>query len=267
MTPEETADQPPLPDLPERALVVSLHDVSPLTLEPCQEIITRLEAIGLSHCSLLVIPHHHRQQHLLDSAACGQWLQERHRKGDEIVLHGYYHRRDRKLEETLRDRITTRIYTADEGEFYDIAGADALRLAGDGRQELRRLGLHPKGFIAPAWLLGDQAEKAIAMLGFDYTTRLRTIIDLAEGRTYASQSLVWSVRSFLRRRVSLRWNRSLFKRLQNAPLMRVGIHPVDIAHPAIWRQIEELIQRALADRVPLTYERWVENSRRRFHAL
>lgn len=263
----DTADQPPSCGIPERSLVVSIHDASPLTLEPVQEILSRLATIGLPVCSLLVIPHHHRRTHFLDSEPFCEWLQARHRAGDEIVLHGYYHRRDRKGDESLRDRVATRIYTADEGEFYDIPGADALRIAGDGRQELRRLGLNPKGFIAPAWLLGDQAEKAIEMLGFDYTTRLRTVIDLAEGRTYQAQSLVWSVRSFLRRRISLRWNRSLFERQRKAPLLRISIHPVDLAHPKIWRQIEDLIQRALADRTPLTYERWIELSRRRVHAL
>jgi len=250
-----------------RTVVISIHDVSPITREATERILERLSAFGAGPSSLLIVPDHHRRGHFLDDAAFCNWLLSRAAAGDEPVLHGYFHRRERRPDESLRAKVTTRFYTADEGEFYDISGADALRLAGQGREELRRLGLTPCGFIAPAWLLSQAGETALQKLGFLYTTRLSSVVDLPCGRVHASQSLVWSVRSFWRRVVSRRWNASLFKRLKAAPLLRIGIHPVDIEHPAIWRQIEDLTQRALADRVPLTYQQWIETSRSRAHAL
>jgi len=230
--------------------------------------VERLEALGLSGFSLLVVPDHHRKGHFLDDPAFCHWLRERETKGDEVVIHGFYHLRASRKGESLRDRLTTRFYTAGEGEFYDMSGAEALWLVAQAREGFQKIGLDPRGFIAPAWLLSEGAQAALTKLGFAYTVRLATITDLACQRTFASQSLVWSVRSFWRRGASRIWNRSLFNRLRPAELLRIGLHPVDFEHRAIWRQIETLAQRALADRTPLPYGRWVENSRSSLpHAL
>jgi len=251
-----------------RELVISIHDVSPLTFEPTRRILERLEALGPVRVSLLVIPDHHERGHFLEDPAFCHWLKERVALGDEAVIHGYHHFRKRRAHETLREKIVTRLYTASEGEFYDISGADALRVVTRARAEFRLLGLDPRGFIAPAWLLSKGAEQALAKLGFAYTTRLGSVIDLGCEREYRSQSLVWSVRSLWRRGCSRVWNRSLFRRLRAEPLLRVGIHPVDFAHRGVWRQVESLVQSALADREAIPYLRWVETHRRSFaHAL
>jgi len=252
---------------PGPALVVSIHDVSPLTWEATERILERLEKLGLGATSLLVVPDHHQRGHFLDHPEFCSWLRCRAQQGDEPVIHGYFHRRNRRPRETLRERLTTRFYTAGEGEFFDIAGADALWLVSQARQDFRKIGLDPQGFIAPAWLLSAPAEAALRKLGLAYTTRLGSVIDLARGQEYASQSLVWSVRSLWRRLASRRWNASLYKRLRAAPLLRIGIHPVDLEHPSIWGQIEALTERALAERQPLTYLRWIETSRTAAHAL
>lgn len=249
------------PPVPARALIVSLHDVSPHTFETTRAMVERLEALGLSRFSLLVVPDHHRKGHFLDDPAFCHWLREREAKGDEVVIHGFYHLRASRKGESLRDRLTTRFYTAGEGEFYDMSGAEALWLIAEAREGFRKIGLDPRGFIAPAWLLSEGAEAALTKLGFAYTVRLGTITDLACQRTFASQSLVWSVRSLWRRSASRFWNRSLFNRLRPAGLLRIGLHPVDFDHRAVWRQIESLAQSALADRTPLPYGQWVENSR------
>ena len=115
-------------------LVVSIHDVSPLTREAAEKILVELEALGVSRFSLLVIPDHHCKGHVLDDPEFCQWLKRRADSGDEVVLHGYHHRRDMRARETLRDKLTTRYYTAGEGEFFDIAGADALRIISQARQ-------------------------------------------------------------------------------------------------------------------------------------
>jgi hypothetical protein len=81
--------------------------------------------------------------------------------------------------------------------------------------------------------------------------------EFAGGRTFPSQSLVYSVRSGWRRAVSLAWNRWLFGHEVQNPLLRLGIHPPDIACRAIWGQITRLIDEALRDRRPMTYESWL----------
>lgn len=252
---------------PERALVVSIHDVSPFTRPAVERILGDLESLGVCQVSLLVIPDHHRRGHMFDDPEFCFWLQRRVARGDEPVIHGCFHIRDQRPVESFRQKLVTRVYTKGEGEFFDIAGADALRVVSDARAEFRKLGFQPRGFIAPAWLLSEGGELALRTLEFDYTTRLGTVEDFVANRVYHSQSLVWSVRSAWRRMVSLWWNAALFRRLERNGLMRIGIHPPDIEHPAIWRQILELTRRALADRQAVSYQSWVESSRGPAHAF
>jgi predicted deacetylase len=246
---------------PARALVVSLHDVSLRTHADCRRIISELKALGVPRTSLLVIPDHHHRGSIAADTGCCEWLRALEREGHEIVLHGYHHQRPRRAGETLRERLTTRFYTADEGEFYDLDLAHAREAVARGVAEFRALGFHATGFIAPAWLLSEPAEEALREFGLDYTTRLGSVTDLRERRTWRSQSLVWSVRSAWRRAVSRRWNALLYRRLSANPLLRVSIHPVDVSHTAIWKQIAGLITRALADRRPMTYHTWVTAQR------
>ena len=236
-----------------RHLVVSIHDVSPLTQKETEQILSELEALGVRGVSLLVIPDHHCKGHILDHPEFCAWLRQREAAGDEVVIHGYFHRRDRKAREPLKDKLTTRYYTAGEGEFFDIAGADALRIISQARQEFRKVGIDPQGFVAPAWLLSEGADRALQRLGIAYTTRIGSVFDYRTGVNHASQSLVWSTRTALRRLLSRLWNGSLFRRSRTRPLLRIGIHPPDLQHRAVWEQIKKLVTKALEDRTPVTY--------------
>lgn len=244
----------------DRSLVISLHDVSPHTFAACSKIVTELARIGVNRCSLLVIPDHHHRGHFLDDSRFCEWLKVLVERGHEAVIHGYYHRRSRRTGEGVAAKLTTRVYTADEGEFFDLERSAAAELVSKAREEFRSLGLDPTGFIAPAWLLSDKAEVALRDLGIQYTTRLGSVLDLTRMQRTASQSLCWSVRSRWRREVSRVWNRFLFQRLQANPLLRISIHPVDIEHPAIWQQILRLTEAGLQNRSAQTYEAWVSAS-------
>lgn len=237
----------------QRALVVSIHDVAPMTRSPVERMLARLARIGLPHCSLLVVPDYHRAGPSLGEPACTSWLRELDAKGHEIVIHGFFHQRVRRAGESVRRKAITRLYTADEGEFYDLDYGEALRLIQHARKDFANHGFHPIGFVAPAWLLGAEAERAVIDAGLSYTTTLRTVRDFGKRRTIPSQSLVYSVRSGWRRASSLAWNRSLFRRLATNPLLRLGIHPPDIAYPRVWQQIEAIIGEALLNRRAMTY--------------
>ena len=238
-------------------VVVSLHDVAPPTWETSAKILRELNRHGVHVCSLLVVPDYHHTGRATDDPKFVDWLRELEAAGHEIVIHGYFHERPAQQNETLRTRLLTKSYTSGEGEFYDLDYAEALRRITRARDEFLAAGLQPRGFIAPAWLLSAEAEEALRELGCEYTTRLGSVSDLERGRVFQSQSLVWSVRSAWRRQVSRAWNALLFRRLAANPLLRISIHPVDLRHPQIWRQIRALVTRALADRKPLTYHAWL----------
>jgi predicted deacetylase len=243
----------------QRSLVVSIHDVAPATQPRVERILAQLRDAGVPHCSLLVVPDYHRRGRSLGETGFLDWLQELGSEGHEIVVHGFYHERKRREGETLRERLVTHVYTADEGEFYDLAYDEALRLLREARGEFAAHGFDPVGFIAPAWLLGAEARRAVIEAGFRYTTRLGGVQDLVGGGEFASQSLVYSVRNRWRRSTSLLWNWLLFQRLTRNRLLRLGIHPPDIEHPSIWQQIRAFIRKALRDREPTTYEAWLDS--------
>ena len=247
----------------DRALVASIHDVSPSTRSQTERILEDLGKLGCTKTSLLVIPDHHRRGRISADAGFCDWLKERLAEGHEAVLHGYSHLRGQKAGDGLAKKLVTQSYTAGEGEFFDLPREEAARLLQDGLKEFAAMEISPTGFIAPAWLLGSEAELAMREAGFAYTTRIATVMDFQTGMTHQSRSLVWSVRAGWRRVCSLAWNRALFLATKSCPLLRIGIHPPDWEHSAIRRQILSLTRAALADRKAMTYQQWLLRQRSR----
>jgi predicted deacetylase len=183
--------------------------------------------------------------------------------GHEIVIHGYCHERPRRANETIRDRFFTRFYTNNEGEFYDLDYPESFRRITFARDQFRAHGLKPRGFVAPAWLLSAEAERAARDAELEYTTRLRTVRDLRSGADFPARSVVYSVRNVWRRAASRAWNAALFRLVKSNPLLRISIHPPDYSHPEIWRQIVDLIDATSGLRAATTYQDWIAEQRLR----
>jgi len=243
------------------SLVISIHDVSPSTRKRSQEILGDLQRAGIAKTSLLVIPNHHYRGLISEDTEFASWIREKVSEGHEAVLHGFYHLREKQNSDGTMNALITQSYTAGEGEFFDPSRERARELLQAGRTAFAACGLDAKGFIAPAWLLGSEAEAAVKQEGFEYTTRIATVADFTNGRVYAARSLVWSVRARWRRICSLVWNQALFLTLRKAPLLRIGIHPPDWDYPAIRSQILHLASTALARRQAMTYQHWLEIQR------
>ncbi|MDQ6623076.1 MAG: DUF2334 domain-containing protein, partial [Verrucomicrobiota bacterium] len=190
-----------------------------------------------------------------------QWLRDLEAADHEIVIHGYFHQRPRRPNESLRARVITRSYTSDEGEFYDLDYDEAFRRITRARDEFHDAGLKPRGFIAPAWLLNAAGERAALDAEMEYTTRLTNVRDLRSGETFPARSLVYSVRNAWRRAASLAWNGTLARLQANAPLVRLGLHPPDVTTAPVWRQVLELVDRALETRRSTTYRDWIAEGR------
>jgi predicted deacetylase len=241
-----------------KSLVVSLHDVSPLTQPLCEEILSSLFELGARQTSLLVIPNHHGRAPVAENKAFQSWLREKVDAGHEPVLHGYFHRRQKRKADSWLSRLTTEVYTAGEGEFYDLTFDLAAKLLCHGLSDLGFLPRKPVGFVAPAWLLSDAAEHAVQSADFLYTARIGYIRIFKLSQQLKSRSLVWSTRVAWRTVSSLYWNKILQLATNDAPVVRVSIHPGDARQPAIWRQISQIIAAMLRTRECLTYERLVQ---------
>ena len=213
-------------------MVISLHDVAPSNWDVASKIISELSRRGVRICSVLVIPDYHHQGLAIRDRQFIRWLRNLEADGHEIVIHGYFHERPPRPNESFRDKFLTRLYTNDEGEFYDLDYEEALRRIRNARD----------------------AE-------LEYTTRLRTVRDLRSGEEFSTRSMVYSVRSGWRRAVSCAWNAGLLHFLENNPLLRLSIHPPDYSHPAIWRQIMRVIDKFNETRTPTTYRDWVAEQR------
>lgn len=245
------------------SVVISIHDIAPSTREVAQKIISDLARRGAHVCSLLVVPDYHHQGFAMQDRSFASWLHDLQAAGHEIVIHGYFHQRPRRSRESTRTKFFTRLYTDDEGEFYDLDYDEALRRITAARDQFRASGLKPIGFVAPAWLLSAEAERAARDAEMEYTTRLRTVRDFRTGRTFPAQSLVYSVRTHLRRVISRAWNATLFRLSLRNPLLRISIHPPDYSHPAIWRQILDLVEATQSARTAITYRDWIAQQRQR----
>ncbi len=239
-------------------LVVSIHDVSTVTQERTDEILRDLAAVGLGQVSLLVISDHHHRGLISKNGIFQDWIKRQCGAGHEAVVHGFWHLREAKPADGPVKRLVTGSYTAGEGEFFDLTFDEATARLRQAKEVFMECGLGDvPGFVAPAWLLGQDAERAVRAMGFRYTTRIATVLDLVSGHVWNSRSLVWSVRAGWRRQCSLVWNRLVFRMESRNPLLRIGIHPPDWDHRAIREQILSIVGAALAGRRAMTYDGWV----------
>jgi predicted deacetylase len=241
-----------------KSLVVSLHDVSPLTQTLCEEILAQLQQLGITQTSLLIIPNHHQRAPINGNSGFRSWLARKIEAGHEPVLHGYFHQRQRQKDDSFRAKLTTEFYTAGEGEFFDLSTEEAFIRGQRGLADLAFLPRKIVGFIAPAWLLGTAAEVAIRKLGFLYTTRLGGVRTFGRNSDLRSQSLVWSTRARWRVLTSLAWNHYLALRLARNPLIRIGIHPTDLQCSPVWEQVRQLATAISQGRESVSYEKLVE---------
>jgi len=244
-------------------IIVSLHDVAPSSQQTANIIISELARRGVSVCSLLVIPDYHHQGLFTRDQQFVSWLRGLEADGHEIVIHGYFHERPCRAQESFRDKFVTRFYTQREGEFYDLTYDEALQRITAAQDEFRANGLKPQGFVAPAWLLSKEAELAARDAGMEYTTHLHKVCDLRAGSEFAARSIVYSVRRSWRRGISQICNATLFRYLEGKPLLRISIHPPDYSYPMIWRQITGIIERTIGSRTATTYEDWIAQQRLR----
>jgi predicted deacetylase len=235
-----------------RNLVISIHDVHPSSFAAVQDQIAFCESLGVSRFSILLVPDFHGKEPFDRYEDLVVWLRTREANGDEIVLHGLYHMNDMRIV-SPSNWFWNRVYTANEAEFAGLQLKLARFRIETGRQRLLDAGLHPVGFIPPAWLMSRDLPRAIFECGFAYTNTIDSLIT-ASGQTINSRSLCYSARSGWRRHGSLVWNALLWRLKEGDPFLRLSLHPGDLQHRPLRRQISAILRQAIeVNYTPTTY--------------
>jgi len=238
-----------------KKLIVSLHDFHPGSLEDIRKQVAFFQELGVDRFSILVVPDFHHRGRVEENEASLRFLEERRAAGDDLVLHGFYHDRKGQQEGSL---FWTRLYSANEAEYFDLSDEACEERLRRGMEIWKKMNWNLDGFIAPGWLMPPEQDRILARLGFSYTTRLKDIVNLREGKSTMTQSLCYSTRSWWRRPVSRAWNHWLYGKLRERDVIRLSMHPHDLNFEAIRLQIAGLVRMTLANGgQPLSYSDYV----------
>ncbi|MBV7478624.1 DUF2334 domain-containing protein [Pseudomonas sp. PDM31] len=240
-----------------RGLLLVLHDVAPPTWSDYQPFVEAVDALGDIPMTWLVVPDFHRHSNLDTHPQMRRLLGTRIARGDELALHGYFHCDDGPRASNPRDWFMRRIYTH-EGEFYSLSREAALSRLHAGVELFQRYDWPLQGFVAPAWLMSEGTRDALRQLPLSYTSDAQHLYRLPEFTVIDAPGLVWSARSAWRRGISKIVSDRREQRWQDAPVIRLGLHPVDMRHEFSRTYWLQTLQRLLEDgRVPLTKAQWL----------
>ena len=246
-----------VPEVP--ALCVVLHDVAPPTWPDYRPFVDAVDALGNVPLTLLVVPDYHRGGRIdRDHAFCGA-IERRQVRGDEVVLHGYYHLDEAPPPLSPGAFVRRRLFTH-EGEFAAIGLDEARRRVEAGLALFGELGWTAAGFVPPGWLSTPGLAAVLSAAGLHYMSTPQGIADLADNRWLRAPALFYSARSGWRRAAS-RWvNRWRLASESGAPCLRLGLHPVDIRHASSRQFWIDTLTTLLATRRPLTKRDWIRQA-------
>jgi uncharacterized protein len=231
-----------------RHLCVSIHDVAPATWDSCERLARAIREVADIPVTWLVVPRYH--QCADRSAHMEAELSALVAQGHELALHGYTHLDPEPMRGGAMSRFWRSVYTTREGEFSALTEDEARRRIRLGLDWFAERGWPVSGFVAPAWLLGDGAWRAVRSFAFEYTTTFGRFHLLRAGASIRSPSLVYAARNRAGRVFSPLAADALAPLLARAPLIRLSLHPADARHPRLLlhaqRTIEQLLRRRAA---------------------
>ena len=235
-----------------RLLLASIHDVSPRFESEVDRLLDLLAPHVGTRLAMLVVPNHWGDAPIVPGSPFASRLRTWADQGIEMLLHGFTHR-DEARYSGAADRVRARFMTASEGEFLGLSSAEAATRIKDGRALVEGvIGRAVDGFVAPAWLYGEGAREALEQstipLAEDHLRvwSPRTGTELAWGPV-----ITWASRTRMRLLSSL----AAASTLRRAPLkvLRIGVHPPDVRHPALVGSIGKTFAAARRNRRPARY--------------
>lgn len=232
-----------------RALLLSIHDVTPAHANTLRRAIRFLRERGATTGALLIVPDFHNAAPLDSDSAFCHFVVDLIADGWEPILHGYSHLDEEvRKPSSLRERFSSKHMTASEGEFLLLSQSQARERIEAGRAVLREtIDANPTGFVPPAWLCSDAARDALRDAGFRHSEDHVYIEDLVSQRRLFAPALGWASRSWGRRLSSSSFAYLSTPVLAMLPAVRLALHPGDFHHRGLMRSIEfslEYFQRA-----------------------
>lgn len=211
-------------------LLVSIHDVTPAYQNEVRALFQMCATRHLSP-ALLVVPDWHGTWPLEDHPRFVAWVRDRAEHGADVMLHG--HRHDEVgLPRSPGASVRAFGRTAGEAEFLTLGTRDAFDRIAQGLDVFRRVGLSPIGFVPPAWLWRSEGRTAVAAAGLRVSED-DSGIDLHHSRTRVTSPVIrWSARSSWRAYASAAVARVRMRTVARDEVVRVALHPRDLAHPA-----------------------------------
>lgn len=238
------------------AVCVSIHDVAPVTWDECARLAEALREVADLPLTWLVVPQYHRSGG--EQARMEAGLERALAQGDELALHGFTHLDTAPHGPGLSERFLRGSYSH-EGEFAALPADEAARRIQCGLDWFAARGWPVRGFVPPAWLMGEGAWQALRAFDFDYTTTFLRFHLLgaganaaAAGRTVFAPSLVYAARNRAGRLASPLLADALALALARRPLIRLSLHPPDVRHPRLLRHAQATVERLLATRTAMT---------------
>jgi predicted deacetylase len=234
------------------ALLVSIHDVSPLTLESSCRAVELAVSSGVprSAITLLVIPRHEDRVALDESPATCDWLHSLVDAGACLCVHGLTHRMTGRVRNPI-EWFWARGFARGQGEFFLCESGECERRLEDARAVFRRAGFeaHALGFVPPAWLLSAQALSIVERSAFAFHERLAGIV--SGGRVRARRLIGFASLSAVEACLSA--GLAHLQSRRRPADTRFAIHPVDVERASSVRAIEASLRRLLDALEPLSY--------------
>ena len=202
---------------------MSLHDITPDTLEATGRLLGILDGHGVGRVQLLVIPGRAwAPQHVTV-------LREWQNAGHELVGHGWHHRAT--ATRGLGHRLHRLLISRDVAEHLALDADRIAELISRCHAWFGENGLAaPQLYVPPAWAMGSISRDRLKSLPFLRYEILSGIVDAASGRV-RHLPLVGFEADTIWREPFLRLSNSLNKGLAGywRVSLRVAIHPLDLA--------------------------------------
>lgn len=213
--------------------------------------------------AMLVVPNHWNSAPIVPGSTFATRLRGWAEAGIEMFLHGYNHRDDAH-HDGASNQMKARFMTAGEGEFLGLSFEEASARLERGRHLLEDvIGRPIDGFVAPAWLYGAGALKALAEAQVPLAEDHFRVWSPATGRALAKGPVItWASRTRFRLASSL----TAAAALRRLPLnvLRIGVHPPDVRHRSLVKSIDKTLRIAARTRRPGRYSDLLDERRRDF---